>query len=118
MSQRHIRTRIQAFESQKEEGNAAEPVKPEPRTRKAVSKPAVAAKPSAALKPQFSADDVYQNVLSVQSAQIQAPDPRPQPPKKPVGMAIKEELETLHRKGPVPGRSRPSVTDQNRQHRR
>ncbi|XP_062243564.1 SH3 domain-containing protein 19 isoform X1 [Platichthys flesus] len=109
MSQRNIRARIQAFESQTEEGNAAEPVKPEPRPRKAVGKPAVAAKPSAAFKPQFSADDVYQNVLSVQSAQIQAPDPRPQPPKKPVGMSIKEELETLHRKGSVPGRSRPPL---------
>ncbi|XP_060939475.1 SH3 domain-containing protein 19 [Limanda limanda] len=107
MSQRNIRARIQAFESQ--EGNVAEPVKPEPLPRKAVSKPAVAAKPSAALKPQFSADDVYQNVLSVHSAQIQAPDPRPQPPKKPVGMSIKEELETLHRKGAVPGRSRPPL---------
>ncbi|XP_047199951.1 SH3 domain-containing protein 19 isoform X1 [Hippoglossus stenolepis] len=110
-SQRNIRARIQAFESQTEEGNVAEPVKPEPRPRKAVGKPAVAAKPSVALKPQFnhSADDVYQNFLSVQSAQIQEPDPRPQPPKKPVGLSIKEELETLHKKGAVPGRSRPPL---------
>ena len=110
-SQRNIRARIQAFESQTEEGNVAEPVKPEPRPRKAVGKPAVAAKPSVALKAQFnhSTGDVYQNIMSVHSAQIEAPDPRPQPPKKPVGLSIKEELEALHKKGAVPGRSRPPL---------
>ncbi|XP_069386039.1 SH3 domain-containing protein 19 isoform X2 [Paralichthys olivaceus] len=110
-TQRNIRARIQAFESQTEEGNVAEPVKPEPRPRKAIAKPPVAAKPSVALKPQFnhSADDDYQNVLSTYSAEIQVPDQRPQPPKKTVGLSIKEELETIHKKGAVPGRSRPPL---------
>ncbi|XP_071359657.1 SH3 domain-containing protein 19 isoform X2 [Trachinotus anak] len=97
-SQRNIRARIQAFESQAstEEEGVVEPAKPEPRPRKAAIPPPVAAKPSVALKPQFnhSADDDYQ---------------RPQPPKKPVGLSIKEELETIHSKAGIPNRSRPSV---------
>ncbi|XP_040891757.1 SH3 domain-containing protein 19 [Toxotes jaculatrix] len=113
-NQRNIRARIQAFESQAsaEDGNVAEPVKPAPRPRKATIKPPVAAKPSVALKPQFnhSTDDDNQNASSTNVPQNHTPDPRPQPPKKPVGLSIKEELEfTLHNKGVFLNRSRPSV---------
>ncbi|GAA6228091.1 SH3 domain-containing protein 19 [Lates japonicus] len=113
-SQRNIWARIQAFESHAgdEDGSAAEPVKPEPRPRKASIKPPVAAKPSVAFKPQFnhSADDDNQNVSSTDLPQNHTPDLRPQPPKKPVGLSIKDELETLHSKGAVPNRSRPVLT--------
>ncbi|XP_036954921.1 SH3 domain-containing protein 19 isoform X3 [Acanthopagrus latus] len=112
-SQRNIRARIQAFESQAEE---AEPVKPQPQPqpRRASIKPPVAAKPSVALKPQFnhSIDDDSQNVSSTNIPQIPTLAPRPQPPqppKKPVGLSIKDELETLHNKQATPNRSRPSV---------
>nr|XP_046271325.1 SH3 domain-containing protein 19 isoform X3 [Scatophagus argus] len=103
-SQRNIRARIQAFESQAE---ATEPVKPEPRPRKAINKPPVAAKPSAALKPQFShsIDDDFQGVSSTNLISAT----RPQPPKKPVGLSIKDELEALNNRAVIPNRSRPSV---------
>ncbi|XP_073334363.1 SH3 domain-containing protein 19 [Pagrus major] len=110
-SQRNIRARIQAFESQAEE---VEPVKPQPQPRRVSIKPPVAAKPSVALKPQFnhSIDDDSQNVSSTNIPQIPTPAPRPQPPqppKKPVGLSIKDELETLHNKQAIQNRSRPSV---------
>ncbi|XP_034544266.1 SH3 domain-containing protein 19 [Notolabrus celidotus] len=111
-SQRNIRARIQAFESQVtvEEGNA-EPAKPEPMPRKAVVKPPVLAKPSVALRPQFnlSTEEDNQNVSTANIPQSPTPAPRPQPPKKPVGHSIKDELETLHNKAAIPKRSRPSV---------
>lgn len=110
-SQRNIRARIQAFESQAEEGNVSEPVKPEPRPRTTASKPPVAAKPSAALKPQFSQtiQDDDQNVSAAHTPENPTQSPRPQPPKKPVGVSIKEELESIHSRGALPPRSRPSV---------
>ncbi|XP_051801494.1 SH3 domain-containing protein 19 [Acanthochromis polyacanthus] len=110
-SQRNIRARIQAFESQAEEGNVSEPVKPEPWPRKSTRKPPVAAKPSVALKPQFSEiiEDDNQNVSSVHTPENPTQAPRPQPPKKPAGLSIKEELETIHSRGALPQRSRPSV---------
>ncbi|XP_059198384.1 SH3 domain-containing protein 19 isoform X2 [Centropristis striata] len=105
-SQRSIRARIQAFETQTstEEGNVVEPAKPEPRPRKA---PPVAAKPSVALKPQLnhSNDDVYENVSTTEIYQSPTPAPRPTSLKKPVDLPVKEELETLFTKN----RSRPSV---------
>ncbi|XP_070769887.1 SH3 domain-containing protein 19 [Enoplosus armatus] len=111
-SQRNIKARIQAFESQgsAEEGNVVEPAKPEPRPRKATNRPPVAVKPSVAVKPQFShsIDGDDQNVSSTNIHQNPSPAPRPQPPKKPVGL-VKEELETLFNKGAIPNRSRPSV---------
>ncbi|TKS68387.1 SH3 domain-containing protein 19 ADAM-binding protein [Collichthys lucidus] len=78
-SQRNIRARIQAFESQTstEDGNVVEAPKPEPRPRKATNKP---------------------------------PAPRPEPPKKPVGLSIKEELEILHNKAASSDRPRPVLT--------
>ncbi|XP_040003268.1 SH3 domain-containing protein 19 isoform X2 [Xiphias gladius] len=115
-SQRNIRARIQAFESQAsaEEGNVVDPAKPEPRPRKA-AKPPVAAKPSVALKPQFnhSTDDDNQNFSSTNVPQDHTADPRPQPAKKPVGLSIKEELETLHNKGAIPNRSHHVLTRAN-----
>ncbi|XP_038569042.1 SH3 domain-containing protein 19 isoform X1 [Micropterus salmoides] len=110
-SQRNFQARIQAFESQAraEEGNVVEPPKPELRPRKSFIKPPVAAKPSVALKPQFKQGiDDDQNVSSTNLPQNPTPGPRPQPPKKPVG-SIKEELQTLLNKAPIPNRSRPSV---------
>lgn len=112
-SQRNIRARIQAFESQTstEDGNVVEAPKPEPRPRKATNKPPVAAKPSVALKPQFnhSIDD-NQNVSYTNISQIPTPAPRPEPPKKPVGLSIKEELEILHNKAANSDRPRPVLT--------
>ncbi|XP_035493705.2 SH3 domain-containing protein 19 isoform X3 [Scophthalmus maximus] len=109
-SQRNIRARIQAFESQAdaEEGSVPEPARPEPRPRKATAKPPVAAKPSVALKPQFnhSTDEDSQNFSS---ANVQISTPRPQPPEKIPGLSIKEELESIHSKAAFPNRSRPSV---------
>ncbi|XP_074539580.1 SH3 domain-containing protein 19 isoform X2 [Halichoeres trimaculatus] len=111
-SQRDIRARIQAFENQAaaEEGNT-EPAKPEPKPRKAVIKPPVAAKPSVALKPQLnqSNEDDIQNVSNTNIPACPTPAPRPLPPKKPVGQTIRDELETLHNKAAIPKRSRPSV---------
>ncbi|XP_042341564.1 SH3 domain-containing protein 19 isoform X2 [Plectropomus leopardus] len=110
-SQRNIRARIQAFESQAsiEEGNVVEPVKPEPRPRKATNKPLVAAKPSVAPKPPLnpSVENDYQNISTTNVSQSPTPAPRPQRPKKPVDV-VKEELETLFKDKAIP-RSRPSV---------
>lgn len=104
MSHNHsnIRDRIQAFESQ-----GSEPAKPDPEPRKVTTRPPVAAKPSVALKPllSHSVDDDSQNVSHVNNPP--APAPKPQPPKKPVGLAIKGELETLHSKGSISNRSHP-----------
>lgn len=102
---RNIQARIQAFESQGGPTEASEPAKPEP--RKATNRPPVAAKPSVALKPQFdrSVDSDSQNVSHIDDPP--APAPKPQPPKKPVGLSIKAQLETLHSKGTVPNRSHP-----------
>ncbi|XP_049900669.1 SH3 domain-containing protein 19 isoform X3 [Epinephelus moara] len=111
-SQRNIRARIQAFESQAstEEGSVVEPAKPEPRPRKATNRPPVAAKPSVALKPQLNHSvDNDQNVSATNISESPTPAPRPQPPKKPVGLPVKEELETLFNKNAFPNRSRPSV---------
>ncbi|KAM7394435.1 hypothetical protein PAMP_021239 [Pampus punctatissimus] len=106
---RNIRARIQAFESQVEDGNVVEPAKPEPLPRKGSVKPPVAAKPSIALKPQFnhSVDNDNQNVPTTD--QNPTPTPRPLPPRKPVGLSVKEELDNLLAKGTVPHRSRPSL---------
>ncbi|XP_054459796.1 SH3 domain-containing protein 19 [Anoplopoma fimbria] len=112
-SQRNIQARIQAFETQAstEEGNAVEPVKPQPIPRKASIKPPVAAKPSVAFKPQLnhSVDNDYQNASVTNIPQIPSPAPRPVPPRKPVELPVKEELETLLSKTSIPMRSRPSV---------
>ncbi|XP_047434908.1 SH3 domain-containing protein 19 isoform X2 [Mugil cephalus] len=111
-SQRNIRARIQAFETQvpTEEGNAFDPARTAPPTRKPSIKPPVAAKPSVALKPQLSySTDDYQNISSANTPQAPKPAPRPQSFKKPAGLSIKEELETLHSKGGALQRSRPSV---------
>ncbi|XP_041642207.1 SH3 domain-containing protein 19 isoform X2 [Cheilinus undulatus] len=106
-SQRDIRARIQAFESQVcEEGNV-EPAKPEPKPRKPPNKPLVAAKPSVAQKPQFnqSTEEDNQNVSTTKIP----PTPAPKPPKKLVGESVRDELESIHNKGVIPKRSRPSV---------
>ncbi|KAI4832956.1 hypothetical protein KUCAC02_015890 [Chaenocephalus aceratus] len=107
-SQRDIRARIQAFETPSEEGN--EPVKPSPLPRRASTKPPVAAKPSVTLKPQLSHSEPlvngYDNLSTI--LQIPTPSPRPQPPKKPADLALKEELETLLSKSALKS-SRPSV---------
>ncbi|XP_072239796.1 SH3 domain-containing protein 19 [Leuresthes tenuis] len=106
-NQRNIRARIQAFESQagSEEGDGLESAKPEPLPRKATTKPPVASKPSVVFKPKHI-DDNNQNIPTTQNP---TPAPRPQPPKKPVGHSVREELETLHSKGAFSPRSRPSV---------
>ncbi|KAM3864791.1 SH3 domain-containing protein 19 [Diretmus argenteus] len=98
-SQRNIRARIQAFESQTstDEGNVVELAKrPEPSPRNVYNKPPVAAKPSLAPKPSkplfnHSIDNNNQEVSSTNPT----PAPRPQPSKKPVGYSLKEEPETL-----------------------
>lgn len=105
-SQRNIRARIQAFESQAnaEVANVVEPAKPQLPTRKPSVKPPVAAKPSVTFRPQLS------NSLDNTSDGPPKPaaDPRPQPPKKPV-QSIKDELEALHSKLAVPNKSFPPV---------
>ncbi|XP_055013963.1 SH3 domain-containing protein 19 isoform X3 [Boleophthalmus pectinirostris] len=88
-----LRARIQAFENQAEE--ASLPIKPQPVARK--TRPPVAAKPS--VKPQFSADDIYENVSS------SPPTPAPKSAKKPLGKtnSVKEELDAVlaqHRSKP------------------
>ncbi|CAF90707.1 unnamed protein product [Tetraodon nigroviridis] len=95
-SHRNIQARIQAFESQGGPAEATEPAKPEPEPRKVTNRPPVAAKPSVALKAQFDPTN-----------KPPAPAPKPQPPSKPAGLSIKEELETFHSKGSTPGRSQP-----------
>lgn len=97
-SQRNIRARIQAFESQAESANGPELAKPEPQPRKSTNKPPVAAKPSIALKPTFNhtTDDDSQNVLVISAM----PQGKPNAPKKPAAstnrLSIKEELEAIH----------------------
>lgn len=97
-SQRNIRARIQAFESQTESTDGPELAKPEPQPRKSTNKPPVAAKPSIALKPTFNhaTDDDSQNVLVTNAL----PAVKPKPPKKPGAStnrhSIKEELEAIH----------------------
>ncbi|XP_029951023.1 SH3 domain-containing protein 19 [Salarias fasciatus] len=123
-SQRNIKARIQAFESQAgtEEDHVYEVIKPQPqpRPRTGINKPPVAAKPSVALKPQLSQseDDINhnnQNIPNADAPQNSTAVPRPQPPKKPAGFSIKEELETLHSKGALPNGSRhPVLTRANR----
>ncbi|XP_067355908.1 SH3 domain-containing protein 19 isoform X1 [Channa argus] len=110
-SQRNIRARIQAFENQAsaEQENAAEPAKPDPLPRKPSVKPPVAAKPSVGLKPQFSNSFDNQNAAPTYEPQNPTPGPRPQAPKKPAGMSIKDELEALHSKVAVQNRSSPPV---------
>ncbi|KAM3622995.1 uncharacterized protein V6R79_005775 [Siganus canaliculatus] len=105
---RNIRARIQAFESQT---STEEPAKPEPQPRTGPSKPPVAAKPSIAVKPQInqSTADDSQNVSSEITPQNPTPAPRPQPPKKPQGLFIKEELDSLHSKKAL-NSSRPVLT--------
>ncbi|XP_033941931.1 SH3 domain-containing protein 19 isoform X2 [Pseudochaenichthys georgianus] len=109
-SQRDIRARIQAFETPSEEGN--EPVKPSHLPRRASTKPPVASKPSVTLKPQLSHSEPlvngYENNQQSTIPQIPTPSPRPQPPKKPADLALKEELETLLSKSALKS-SRPSV---------
>lgn len=104
---RNIRERIQAFESQGGPAEASEPAKPDPEPRKVTTRPPVAAKPSVALKPllNHSVDEDSQNVSHANNPP--APAPKPQPPKKPVGLAIKGELETLHSKGSISNRAHP-----------
>ncbi|CAN9510260.1 unnamed protein product [Ophioblennius macclurei] len=117
-SQRNIQARIQAFESQAaaEDEHVYEVVRPQPqpRPRTSIKKPPVAAKPSVALKPQFSQseDDIShnnQNIPNTDTQQNPTPVPRPQPPKRPGAFAIKEELEALHNKGAIPNGSRHPV---------
>ncbi|KAK2817205.1 hypothetical protein Q5P01_025396 [Channa striata] len=111
-SQRNIRARIQAFENQAstEQGNAAEPEKPNLLPRKPSLKPPVAAKPSVGLKPAFSNSlDNYNQNSPTYEVVHPTPGPRPQPPKKLVGMSIKDELEALHSKVAVQNRSSPPV---------
>lgn len=104
---RNIQARIQAFESQGGPAGATEPAKPEPEPRKLANRPPVAAKPSIALKPQFdhSVDNDSQNVSHLDTPP--APAAKPPPAKKPVGLSIKAELETLHSKGTAANRSHP-----------
>lgn len=97
-SQRNIRARIQAFESQTESTDGPQLAKPEPQPRKSTNKPPVAAKPSIALKPTFNhtTDDDSQNVLVTNTL----PAVKPKPPQKPAAstnrLSIKEELEAIH----------------------
>lgn len=106
-SHRNIQARIQIFESQGGPAEASERAEPEHEPRKVRNRPPVAAKPSVALKPQFdhSVDNDSQNVSHMDNPP--APEPKPQPPKKPVGLSIKAELETLHSNGATPNRSHP-----------
>lgn len=116
-SQRNIWARIQAFEDQTntDEGNAAEPDKPQLPTRKPSIKPPVAAKPSVAFKPQVNnlINSYSQNISTTDVPQIPSLAPRPQPPKKPGGQSIKEELEALHSKMAVPNKLSPVLTRAN-----
>lgn len=96
---RNIQARIRAFESQGGPAEASEPAEP----RKVTNKPPVAAKPPVALKPQF--DHSVDSDLRIDNPPASAP--KPQPLKKPVGLSIKAELETLHSKGSTANGSRP-----------
>ncbi|XP_026159919.1 SH3 domain-containing protein 19 isoform X2 [Mastacembelus armatus] len=111
-SQRNIRAKIQAFESQSCNGeeNGAEPAKPDFQPRRPSIKPPVAAKPSVAFKPQFNHNvDDSQNISTINGAQNSTPAPRPQPTQRSVGLPIKEELESLHIKAAMQNRSRAPV---------
>lgn len=106
-SHRNIQTRIQAFERQGGPTEATEPSRPEPEPRKVTNRPPVAAKPSVALKPQFDRSlDIYSQTVSLIN-NPPAPAPKPQPPKKPVDLSTKAELEALLSKGITPNRSHP-----------
>lgn len=112
--QRNIWARIQAFENQtsSDDGNAAEPAKPQLPTRKPSVKPPVAAKPSVAFKPQVNSlvDGFSQSACDADVPQKPAWDPRPQPPAKPGGLSIKDELEgLLQSKAAVPEKLPPAV---------
>lgn len=97
-SQRNIRARIQAFETQAESTEGPELAKLEPQPRKTTNKPPVAAKPTIAKKTTFNhtTDDDSQNVLVTNGT----PAAKPNPPTKPAAstnrLSIKEELEALH----------------------
>ncbi|XP_068607322.1 SH3 domain-containing protein 19, partial [Brachionichthys hirsutus] len=98
-SQGDMRARIQAFEVQtsSSEGNES---------RKSINKPPVAAKPSGAVQTlSYQKVDDSQNVSSANGP----PTPAPKPPKKPMGLSVQQELETLHNKVSGPNRPRPSV---------
>lgn len=109
-NQRNIRARIQAFESHvgTEDANVLPSAKPDPLPRRATSKPQVSAKPSLALKSK-SADENNQNIPTTQNLHNLTAGSRPVPPRKPVGLSVQDELESLHSKGTVPLRSRPPV---------
>lgn len=115
--QRNIWARIQAFEDQanNDEGNAAEPAKPQFPARKPSIKPPVAAKPFVAFKPQVNqlVNSYSQNISVTDVPQSPSSGPRPQPPhppKRPGGPSIKEELEALHSKMVVPNKTSPVLT--------
>ncbi|XP_035765937.1 SH3 domain-containing protein 19 [Neolamprologus brichardi] len=113
-NQRSIRAKIQAFESQAtgEDGNGNESSKPQLPARKPSIRPPVAAKPFVALKPPFtpSIDDDSQNISGANLFKNPTTAPRPQPPEKPAGRSIREELEALHSKGAMSQISRPPLT--------
>uniref|UniRef100_A0A668VHU7 Osteoclast-stimulating factor 1 n=1 Tax=Oreochromis aureus TaxID=47969 RepID=A0A668VHU7_OREAU len=113
-NQRSIRAKIQAFESQatSEDGNGNESSKPQLPARKPSIRPPVAAKPSVALKPPFtpSMDDDSQNISGANLFKTPTTAPRPQPPEKPAGRSIREELEALHSKGAMSQISRSPLT--------
>uniref|UniRef100_A0A3B4G873 Osteoclast-stimulating factor 1 n=1 Tax=Pundamilia nyererei TaxID=303518 RepID=A0A3B4G873_9CICH len=113
-NQRSIRATIQAFESQAtgEDGNGNESSKPQLPARKPSIRPPVAAKPFVALKPPFtlSIDDDSQNISGANIFKNAMTAPRPQPPEKPAGRSIREELEALHSKGAMSQISRSPLT--------
>uniref|UniRef100_I3JUU7 Osteoclast-stimulating factor 1 n=1 Tax=Oreochromis niloticus TaxID=8128 RepID=I3JUU7_ORENI len=113
-NQRSIRAKIQAFESQAttEDGNGNESSKPQLPARKPSIRPPVAAKPFVALKPPFtpSMDDDSQNISGANIFKTPTTAPRPQPPEKPAGRSIREELEALHSKGAMSQISRSPLT--------
>ncbi|CAI5680735.1 unnamed protein product [Oreochromis niloticus] len=113
-NQRSIRAKIQAFESQatSEDGNGNESSKPQLPARKPSIRPPVAAKPFVALKPPFtpSMDDDSQNISGANIFKTPTTAPRPQPPEKPAGRSIREELEALHSKGAMSQISRSPLT--------
>ncbi|KAM8880149.1 SH3 domain-containing protein 19 isoform 2-T2 [Spinachia spinachia] len=89
-SQRNIRARIQAFETQAttEEGNAAELAQPESAPWKAASRPPVSAKPSVSPKPRLNHNVNSPNASFRNVPKVPSPSPGP----------VKEELETLFNK--------------------
>uniref|UniRef100_UPI003AAE72FE SH3 domain-containing protein 19 n=1 Tax=Centroberyx gerrardi TaxID=166262 RepID=UPI003AAE72FE len=109
-SQRNIRAKIQAFEIQ---ASAEEELakRPEPRPRNVHNKPPVAAKPSLVHQPAFnySIGNDNHEVSSTNIPQSPTPAPRPQPPKKPMGLSLQEEPVTLPGKVAILPPSRPSI---------